>query len=355
MMEIPFGRGERMVYNASAPRGRAVLVRPHCSWRSACDPDETGRGRASERAGCPVAVDRRGAFAAMRGLESDGVVTIRILCVGDVVGRPGRGVLADHLKDFIQQRDVELVVCNAENAAGGSGLTPAIFNKLLDYGVDAVTLGDHVYRKKEVIQVLESSDRIVRPANLLSSAAGRRWIVVPTKSGRFQVGVTCVLGQMFMGCWDSPWPAVDRALNEMPAEVKIRVVDFHADASSEKVAMGWYLNGRVSVVFGTHTHVPTADARVLDKGTAYISDTGMTGPYDSVLGRRKDRVLKSLTTSMPQYFEVATGDPRMCAVLAEVSPDTGKALSIERIDVHGRIHEGGPYDADDGRPQKAGD
>jgi hypothetical protein len=281
-------------------------------------------------------------------------MSIRVLCVGDVVGKAGRTVLTDHLKGLIQERGIDLVVCNAENAAGGSGLTPQILQKLLAAGVDAVTLGDHAYRKKEVIQALESSDRIVRPANLLAPAAGRRWTVVPTKSGKHQVGVTCVLGQMYMGCWDSPWPVIDKVLAEMPAEVKVRVVDFHADASSEKIAMGWHLNGRVSVVFGTHTHVPTADARVLDKGTAHVSDLGMTGPYDSVLGRRKDRVLAFLTTSMPKFFEVATGDPRLCGALVEINEDTGKAISIERIEVKGRVHEGGPYDADDGRPQKTG-
>ena len=276
---------------------------------------------------------------------------INILCIGDVVGRPGRGVLAEHLKRLIAERQIDLVVCNAENAAGGSGLTPQIFKKLLHYGVDVVTLGDHVYRKREVIQVLESSDRIVRPANLAAQAAGRRWTVVESRSGH-RVGVACLLGQMYMGSSDSPWHAADRVLSEMPPEVKIRVIDFHAEASSEKIAMGWHLNGRVSIAFGTHTHIPTADARVLDKGTAYISDLGMTGPYDGVLGRRKDRVLSALTTSMPAHFEIACGDPRMSGLLAAVNPATGRAESAERIEVKGAVLEGGPYDADDGRPQK---
>ena len=281
-------------------------------------------------------------------------MSIRILCVGDVVGRPGRGVLADHLAAIINERAVDLVVCNAENAAGGSGLTPQIFSKLLKYGVDVVTLGDHAYRKREIIQVLESSDRIVRPANLAPPAAGRRWTVVPTKDGRWRVGVACVMGQLYMGAADLPWPVIDRVLAEMPAEVKVRVVDMHAEASSEKVGMGWHLNGRVSVVFGTHTHVPTADAAVLNGGTAFVSDVGMTGPYDSILGRRKDRVLGALTTSMPTHFEVAQGDPRLCAALAEVDAETGRAVSVERVEVRGRVMEGGPYDADDGRGQWTG-
>ncbi len=275
---------------------------------------------------------------------------INILCIGDVVGKAGRGVLADHLPTLITERSIDLVVCNAENAAGGSGLTPQIFTKLLHYGVDVVTLGDHVYRKREIIESMQTSAQIVRPANLSPLAAGKSWTIVPTKSGEHQVGVTCLLGQLGMGSNDSPWHAADRIWREMPGQAIVRVLDFHAEATSEKVAMGWHLDGRASVVFGTHTHVPTADARVLPGGTAFISDVGMTGPYDSVLGRRKDRVLKALTTSMPTFFEVAIGDPRMAAVLAAVDPRSGKASSIERVDICGRMQQGAPYDGDDGRP-----
>lgn len=276
---------------------------------------------------------------------------INILCVGDVVGRPGRGVLADHLDQYVREHEVELVVCNAENAAGGSGLTPQIFKKLVSYGVDVVTLGDHVYRKREIVSVMQNSDRIVRPANLSKSAAGRRWTAVTTKSGMRTAAVTCLLGQLYMRPADSPWATIDAVLSEMPMDVKIRIVDIHAEASSEKIAMGWYLNGRATIVFGTHTHVPTADACILDGGTAFISDLGMTGPYDGVLGRRKDRVLSALTTSMPIAFSIAEGDPRLCGILVSVEPTTGKALAIERVEIRGRRQEGGPYDSDDGRPQ----
>ena len=279
-------------------------------------------------------------------------MSVTILCVGDVVGRPGRRLLADYLPDLIRTREVDVVVCNAENAAGGSGLTPQIFAKLIRYGVDAVTLGDHVYRKQEIAETLNSSEQIVRPANISAKAAGRRWTVVKTKSGAHQVAVTCALGQMFMRSADSPWAAVDQVLGEIPSSVKIRVLDFHAEASSEKIAMGWHCDGRVSVVFGTHTHIPTADARVLEKGTAYISDVGMTGPYDSVLGRRKDRVLWALTTSMPTPFSVAMGDPRLMAVLVRVDEDTGRAIDIERVEVCGAAQTGPAYDEDDGRPGK---
>ncbi|HUS48116.1 MAG TPA: TIGR00282 family metallophosphoesterase [Phycisphaerae bacterium] len=278
---------------------------------------------------------------------------INILCIGDVVGRAGRSLLAEHLPELITARQIELVVCNAENAAGGSGLTPQIFEKLLKYGVDVVTLGDHAYRKHEVVAVLEKSPRIVRPANMSPSAIGRRWTVAPTKSDNCRVGVACLLGQMFMGQNDSPWSAADNLMAEMPEDVKVRVIDFHAEASSEKIAMGWHLDGRASIVFGTHTHIATADAAVLEKGTAFISDVGMTGPYDGVLGRRKDRVLAFLRTSMPKHFEVARGDPRLCAVLAAVDENTGRALSIERIELKGRVPEGGAYDADDGTPRRS--
>jgi hypothetical protein len=258
---------------------------------------------------------------------------MNILCVGDVVGKPGRDVLAEQLPKLIAERQIDFVVCNAENAAGGSGLTPQLFGAVLRSGVDVVTLGDHVYRKKEIVSSLQQSDRIVRPANISASALGKRWTVVTTRSGLHRVAVTCILGQLYIGTYNSPWAAADDILAQIPADVKIRVVDFHAEASSEKIAMGWHLEGRASIVFGTHTHIPTADARVLAGGTAFISDVGMTGPYDSVLGRMKDRVLHALTTSMPTPFDVATGDVRLCGVLVSVDPATGRALSAERIEV----------------------
>lgn len=261
---------------------------------------------------------------------------INILCIGDVVGKPGRGMLADHLKRVIPEHKIDLVVCNAENIAAGSGITPQLFNKLLHYGVDVVTLGDHVYRKREIASSLQNSDHIVRPANLVPAAAGRRWTVVQGRGG-CRVAVACMLGQLYMGQYNSPWQTAEEIMAEIPPEVKVRVLDFHAEASSEKVAMGWHLSGRWSVVFGTHTHIPTADARVLDGGTAFISDVGMTGPYDSVLGRRKDRVLATLCTQMPNYFEVANGDPRLCGAIATVDTDTGRAVAMERFEVRGRL------------------
>jgi metallophosphoesterase (TIGR00282 family) len=271
---------------------------------------------------------------------------VNILCIGDVVGKAGRSVLAHHLPDVIKEHDVEFVVCNAENAAGGSGLTPQIFEKLQRYGVDVVTLGDHCYRKSEIVPVLTQSDRIVRPANLSPQSPGKRWTIVESRNGH-RIGVACVLGQLNMGNADSPWDATDSFLHACGDETKIRILDFHGETTSEKIAIGWHVNGRASVVFGTHTHVPTADIEVLNKGTAFVSDLGMTGPYDSILGRRKDRVLKFMTTHLPQRFEVATADPRSYMMLATVETSTGRATACRQIVVRGDSITDGPYDSDD--------
>jgi hypothetical protein len=260
-------------------------------------------------------------------------MAIQILCIGDVVGKPGATAVIEHVGDLIEQYRLELVVCNAENVAGGSGITPPIYERLINAGVDVITMGDHVFRKKDIIPVMERSRRIIRPANMARVAAGRRWTVVSTKSGQHQVLVACLLGQMYMGANDSPWTAADEVLDEAPPEAKLRVFDFHAEATSEKIAMGYHLDGRATAVFGTHTHVPTADARVLNGGTAVISDVGMTGPYDGVLGRRKDRVLSFLTTTMPTRFDVATEDIRLCGCVVTADETTGRATAIERVEV----------------------
>jgi metallophosphoesterase (TIGR00282 family) len=275
---------------------------------------------------------------------------IRILCLGDIVGRPGRQVVHQKLPELVRKHAVDLVIANAENIAGGTGITQNLFNKLRSYGVDVVTLGDHVYKKLDIVPTLQNSERIVRPANLSAGAAGRTHTVVTTNAG-IQVGVFCLLGRIFMNQLPSndPFAAADRILEQIPKQVRVCVCDIHAEASSEKVAMGHWLDGRVSMIFGTHTHIPTADAKILPGGSAFISDLGMCGPYDSVLGRRKDRVVKYMTTNMPHPFDVATGDVRLCGVLAEIDPETGGALSIERIEVAGGNAEQA-YDADDKAP-----
>jgi metallophosphoesterase (TIGR00282 family) len=281
-------------------------------------------------------------------------VSIRILCLGDIVGRPGRQVVNQKLPELVRQHKVDLVIANGENIAGGSGITQNLFNKLRSYGVDVVTLGDHVFKKADILPTLQASERIVRPANLAAGATGRTHTVVPTNSG-VQVGVFCLLGRIFMNQLpaDDPFAAADRVLGQFPKSVTVRVCEIHAEASSEKIAMGHYLDGRCSLIFGTHTHVPTADAKILPGGSAFISDLGMCGPYDSVLGRRKDRVIKYMTTNMPHPFDVATGDVRHCGVLVEVDSDTGRALTIERIEVAGGNAEQA-YDADDKSPGNHG-
>ena len=273
---------------------------------------------------------------------------LRILCLGDIVGRPGRQVLHQRLGGLVRQHKVDLVIANAENIAGGSGITTNLFHKIRAYGVDVVTLGDHVYKKADIIPTLQASERIVRPANLSSEAAGRTFTVVNTNSG-IPVAVFCLLGRIYMNLpSDDPFAAADRVLSQVPADLRVCVCDIHAEASSEKVAVGHWLDGRCSLVFGTHTHIPTADAKILPGGTAFISDLGMCGPYDSVLGRRKDRVVKYMTSNMPQPFDVATGDVRLCGALAEIDPDSGRALAIERIEVQGENADQA-YDADDAR------
>jgi 2',3'-cyclic-nucleotide 2'-phosphodiesterase len=269
---------------------------------------------------------------------------INLLCIGDVVGRPGRYVLSQYLPQLIKQYDLHCVICNAENAAGGSGFTPQLYEKFLRYGVHLITLGDHIYRRQEIIPVMERSTNIARPVNFPPGSPGKPFGVHETRLGP-KVAVMSVLGRLFMRPpTDCPYRAVDRTLAMIPPDIKIVVLDMHAEATSEKVAMGWHLDGRVSVVFGTHTHIQTADERILPNGTAYITDLGMTGPYDSVLGRKKDRVLRNLITNLPSPFDVASGDLRLCGIMVRVDSVTGRATRIERVRVDSPdvVSEDGP-------------
>jgi metallophosphoesterase (TIGR00282 family) len=282
-------------------------------------------------------------------------MSLRILVLGDIVGRPGRQVVHQKLPALVRDKQVDLVIANAENIAGGSGITTNLFHKIRSYGIDVVTLGDHIYKRIDIVPTLQASERIVRPANLSAGAAGRPFTVVTTNSG-VSVAVFSVLGRIYMNLpSDDPFAAADRVLAQIPRDVRVCVCDCHAEATSEKVAMGHWLDGRVSLIFGTHTHIPTADAKILAGGSAYITDVGMCGPYDSVLGRRKDRVVKHMTTNMPQPFDVATGDVRLCGALATIDAETGRALEVERVEVQGDNADQA-YDADDARtPQGGGD
>jgi 2',3'-cyclic-nucleotide 2'-phosphodiesterase len=259
-------------------------------------------------------------------------MALKILFIGDVVGSPGRKIVANVLPRLIRRWGLGLVVCNAENAAGGSGLTAKCHEELVEAGVDVFTLGDHVYRKDEVFNLFEKSDRLLRPANFPLDSPGDEAVLLEAKDGTL-VGVFTLLGRTYMRPVDCPFRAADRVLDRFGGRAKVIVVDVHAEATSDKQLLGRYLDGRVSAVLGTHTHVATADEQILPKGTAYQTDVGMTGPHDSILGRRYDRVLAATLSFVPHYFEVATGDPRLNGALIEVDAESGRAVEIRRVSI----------------------
>jgi metallophosphoesterase (TIGR00282 family) len=260
-------------------------------------------------------------------------MSLKILFIGDVVGSHGRKIISQALPRLIPRWEIGLVVCNAENSAGGSGLTIKCHEELAEAGVDVFTLGDHAYRKDEVFTLFERSDRLLRAANYPIDAPGGEWCVAEARDGT-QVGVFTLMGRTFMKPVDCPFVAADRVLTRLESQVRVILVDVHAEATSDKNLLGRYLDGRVSAVLGTHTHVPTADEQILPKGTAYQTDVGMTGPYDSILGRRYDRVLAATLTNVPHFFDVANGDPRLCGALVEVDAATGRAESIRRVQLN---------------------
>src|SRR6056297_3208796 len=256
---------------------------------------------------------------------------LRVLFLGDIVGKPGVLAIKTHLRAIRQQHAIDLVIANAENAADGSGLTVRQFDTLIRAGIDVMTMGDHVYRKREIYERLEADTRIVKPANYPASAPGKSWTVVNTADGT-AVAVFCLLGRVYTRPVDCPFTAADRVLAELPVEVTIKIVDMHAEATSDKQLLGRYLDGRVTAVLGTHTHVPTADADLLPGGTAFQCDVGMTGPYHSVIGRDIARVLKTTTSFEPVHYHVATEDVRICGAIVEANPETGHAEHIARFE-----------------------
>ena len=261
---------------------------------------------------------------------------MRILFVGDVFGQAGRRIVSEHLGPLIRQRAVDLVVVNAENAAGGFGVTPGIAEDLFDQGAHVLTTGNHVWDKREIIEYMQSVPansherprRVLRPANYAAGTPGHGVYQGQLPCGQ-SYAVINLQGRIFMSSLEDPFRTADALLKTI--EPKVIFVDFHAEATSEKVALGWYLDGRVTAVIGTHTHVPTADQRILPGGTAYQTDVGMSGPYDSVIGVEKELILNRFLTGMPGKFEAAKGDPRMCAALIECDGATGRANSIERL------------------------
>jgi 2',3'-cyclic-nucleotide 2'-phosphodiesterase len=255
---------------------------------------------------------------------------IEILLIGDVVGKPGRDILARVLPGYVASEKIDFVIANGENAAQGSGITSSLFKELLASGIDLVTLGDHTWRRKEAIPVLEKDQSILRPLNYPPECVGRGMGTYRTRSG-VRIDVVVLLGRIFMEPVDCPFHGIDNALKILGGDARVIFVEVHAEATSEKMALGWKLAGRVSCVFGTHTHVQTADERILPGGTAYITDLGMTGPYDSVIGRDKESVLFKCQTAMHAPFTVAQNDVRIAGARVRVDSETGKALEIQRV------------------------
>ena len=255
---------------------------------------------------------------------------MRLFFIGDIVGKPGRQICTQALAGFRREQAIELIVANAENAAGGSGITPPIFEELLAAGIDGMTLGDHVYKRREIYPILENDGRIVRPANYPPEAPGAQVAILTAHNG-VRVAIFSLLGRVFMQPVDCPFHAADRILAGLPSDIRVILLDFHAEATSDKQVMGRHLDGRVTAVLGTHTHVPTADERILPGGTAFQCDVGMTGPHESILGRRIDRVMETTLTSRPTPFDVADNDVRINGSIVDFDAETGRATAIRRV------------------------
>ena len=253
-----------------------------------------------------------------------------ILFIGDIVGRPGRDLVQKGLRALVEHYDVDFTIANAENAAAGFGLTRDIGDTLLDWGIDVMTSGNHIWDKKEVLEYIPGEPRLLRPANFPAGVPGRGSCVAQTRDGR-SVGVINLMGRVFMAPLDDPFAVALREIDAVRHRARIIFVDVHAEATSEKIAMGWHLDGRVTAVIGTHTHVQTADERILPGGTAYLTDAGMTGPHDSIIGMEKEPSLARFLNGMPAKFEPAAGNPRLNGAVIEADDKTGRATKITRI------------------------
>ena len=255
---------------------------------------------------------------------------MNILMIGDIVGRPGRRTVKELLPDLVKELQIDLVIANGENAAGGNGITPALADELYTSGIDILTMGNHVWDKKEIIPYIEQDNRMVRPANYPPGTPGKGFVLFPVVPD-LKIAVMNLSGRVFLSNLDCPFREADKLLEEIYPQTRLIILDFHAEATSEKQALGWYLDGRVTAVLGTHTHIQTADERLLMRGTAYITDVGMTGPRDSVLGVKRETVIKKFVSQLPVRFEPARGSTQLNAVLIQVDVTTGKAASIQRI------------------------
>jgi 2',3'-cyclic-nucleotide 2'-phosphodiesterase len=255
---------------------------------------------------------------------------MNILFIGDIVGRPGREMVRKGLRGLIERYDVDLVIANAENSANGFGVTKEIGDTLLEWGVDVMTSGNHIWDKREAIDYIATEPRLLRPANYPAGVPGRGSYVAQTGDGR-AVGVINAMGRVFMLNIDDPFQVVLKEIEAIRHRTRVIIVDFHAEATSEKMAMGWHLDGKVTAVFGTHTHVQTADERILPNGTAYLTDAGMTGPHDSIIGMEREPSLARFLNAMPSRFEPATGNPRLNGVVVEADDKTGRASRVTRL------------------------
>ncbi len=255
---------------------------------------------------------------------------MKLFFIGDVVGKPGRRALRELLPRVIHRYDIDLVVANVENAAGGFGVTRTVVEEIYSSRVDVLTTGNHVWDKKEVMEFIEEYETFLRPANYPDGTPGRGSVVLSARNG-CRAAVINLMGRVFMRPVDCPFRVAEGEIRALRGKTKVIVVDMHAEATSEKQAMGWFLDGEVSAVIGTHTHVQTADEKILPKGTAYITDVGMTGPFDSVIGVEKEMVIDRFLTYRPNRFDVARGDVRLQGVVVDIDPETGRARAIERL------------------------
>lgn len=258
---------------------------------------------------------------------------INILFIGDINGKPGRKIVKNLLPDIIKNKNVNFVIANGENVAGGFGITKEKYLELLSSGIDVVTTGNHIWDKKEVIELINCETNILRPANYPANNPGTGYGIFESKDKKFKVGVINLIGRIFMPPAECPFATAQKIAEEISDKTKIIIVDIHAEATSEKQALGFYLDGKVSAVIGTHTHVQTADERILPLGTGFITDAGMTGPFDSVIGVEKETIIRRFLTLMPEKFEVAKTNLRLNAVLLSIDESTGKTKSIERINL----------------------
>ncbi len=255
---------------------------------------------------------------------------MKILFIGDTVGKAGCAIVRQHLKPLQEELQIDLTILNCENAAGGFGVTPKLADEFFDWGIDVLTSGNHIWDKKDILPYLSKNPRLLRPANYPPETPGRGVAVLRTRSGE-EAAVVNLQGRVFMPATDDPFRIADAELAKISKTTKVIFVDMHGEATSEKIAMGWYLDGRVSAVVGTHTHIPTADETILPGGTAYMTDVGMAGPFNSVIGVMKEDVIKRFLTSIPDKFESASQDARLNAVFVDVDSLTGKARRIERV------------------------